>query len=275
MSFWQSLQILYHKISVFPIVRLIFVVIKDIIISMKKIGVISDVHGNIVALEAALKLLDSIGCEEIIHTGDVVDIGPNSRACLELLLARKDVICLLGNHDRDFALNQTQVRNLSHVPAEHKQQVFATLTEKHREQVKQFPVYITRNCGGSKLMFCHYAFYPLPVSVDKYMFQPIAVPPTAEKFDKMFADVDADAVFFGHKHEPCDIMGERLYVDVGSVGCHPAPLARAVVIEYDDNNWSYKRVYAPYDLQATRNSMLSITCGEQLYDFYFLLNKKG
>ena len=242
---------------------------------MRKIGVISDIHGNLPALKAVLNLLDSVGCEEIIHTGDVVNIGPNSAECLDLLLSRPNVTCLLGNHDRDFVLNQTQVRYKSHVPTEHKQQVFATLTEHHRQQVSRFPVYITRDCGGSKIMFCHYAFYPLPVDDEKYMFKPIAVPPTAEKFDEMFAEVDADAVFFGHKHEPCDIVGKRLYVDVGSVGCHPLSQARAVIIEYDNTSWRYTRVYAPYNLEATRNAMLqSLACGEQLYDFYFLLNHK-
>ena len=242
---------------------------------MRKIGVISDIHGNLPALKAVLQLLDDEGCEEIIHTGDVVNIGPDSRACLELLLSRKDVICILGNHDRDFADNQTQVRYKSHVPSEHKQQVFASLTEEHRQKVREFPVYITRNCGGSKIMFCHYAFYPLPVAIDQYLFQPIAIPPTAEKFDEMFAGVDADAIFFGHKHEPCDIMGKRLYVDVGSVGCHPEPKARAVVIDYDDTSWSYRRVYAPYGMEETRKAMLQkVTAGEQLYDFYFMLNTK-
>ncbi|MCH5152787.1 MAG: metallophosphoesterase family protein [Clostridiales bacterium] len=241
---------------------------------MRKIGVISDIHGNLAALKAVLELLDSEGCEEIIHTGDVVDIGPHSRECLELLLSRDDVTCLLGNHDRDFAVNQTQVRNLSHVPAEHKQQVFATLTEELRQRVRQFPLYTTRSCGGSKLLFCHYAFKQQPFSIETYHLLPIAIPPTADKLDALFAGVDADAVFFGHKHEPCDIMGQRLYVDVGSVGCHPEPKARAIVIEYDDTSWSYNRVFAPYDIEATHKSMLAdIACGEQLYDFYFLLNK--
>ena len=243
---------------------------------MKKIGVISDIHGNIVALKAVLQLLDDECCDEIVHTGDVVDIGPCSLECLDLLLSRKDVICLLGNHDRDFADNQTQLRYKSHVPSEHKQQVFQSLTEYHRQAVKRFPVSITRNCGGSKIMFCHYAFYPQPISVDQYLFKPIVTPHSVEAFDEMFDGVDADAVFFGHKHEPCDLVGKRLYVDVGSVGCHPQPIARAVVIEYDDTTWSYRRVGAPYDMERTRKSMLTdIACGEQLYDFYFKLNTKG
>lgn len=240
---------------------------------MKKIGVISDIHGNLAALKAVLELLDSEGCEEIIHTGDIVDIGPHSRECLDLLFSRKDVTCLLGNHDRDFVLNQTELRHLSHVPTEHKKQVFASLTDEHARRVNEFPVYVTRNLGGSKIMFCHYAFYPLPVAVDQYMFKPIVSPHSVQAFDEMFSDVDACAVFFGHKHEPCDLTGDRLYVDVGSVGCHPDSLARAVVIEYDDSSWSYKRVSAPYDMEQTRKVMINkLACGEQLYDFYFMLN---
>lgn len=238
---------------------------------MKKIGVISDIHGNLAALVAVLQLLDSERCDEIIHTGDIVDIGPYSRECLDLLLSRKDVTCLLGNHDRDFAVNVTAVRNLSHVPAEHKQQVFATLTDKQRSVVANLPLYTTRICGGSKLLFTHYAFKQEPFSIDKFPFMPLQTNPTAEAFDEIFDGVDADAVFFGHKHEPCDVQGKRLYVDVGSVGCHPDPVARAVIIEYDDEQWSYRRVYAPYNAEATHKQMKEhLACGEQLYDFYFL-----
>lgn len=238
---------------------------------MKKIGVISDVHGNLQALMAILQLLDEENCCEIIHTGDVVDIGPNSRECLQILLARKDVTCLLGNHDRDFAVNQTQVRNLSHVPAEHKQQVFATLNDELRKQVRDFPLYITRKCGKDTVVFTHYAYKQQPFSIDVFPFMPLQTNPTAEAFDEIFEGLDCDAVFFGHKHEPCDIQGKRLYVDVGSVGCHPDPIARGIVIEYDDAAWNYRRVYAPYDMSDTRDRMFTdLACGKQLYDFYFL-----
>ena len=245
----------------------------------RKIGVISDVHGNIAALNAILRLLDGEKCNEIIHTGDVVDIGPNSRECLDVLLSRKDVTLLLGNHDRDFALNQTAVRNLSHVPAEHKQQVFATLTEQQRQIVAKLPLFTTRNCGNSTLVFTHYAFKPQPFDLNVFPFMPLQTEPTAEKFDEIFSSLDGmncDAVFFGHKHEPCDVVGKGLYVDVGSVGCHPDPIARGVVIDYDDTAWSYCRVYAPYDMEQTHKTMLdSLTAGEHLYDFYFLRKKQN
>ena len=50
---------------------------------MGKIGVISDIHGNLQALKAVLAEFDRQGCDEIIHTGDVVNIGARSRECLD------------------------------------------------------------------------------------------------------------------------------------------------------------------------------------------------
>lgn len=237
---------------------------------MAKIGVISDIHGNLQALKAILAYFDEIGCDEIIHTGDVVDIGPNSKECMDVLLARNDTTLLLGNHDRDFVLNQSQLRYKSHVPAEHKQHVFATLNDEHRKAARNFPVYVTRNIAGKTVVFTHYAFVDGAVGCNEHLFKIIANNPDADKFDELFANVNADAVFFGHKHEPCDITGKRFYVDVGSVGCYPKPYARGIVIEYDDKQWKYTRVEVPYDMEQMRQALFDIPCGEQLYNFYFL-----
>ena len=237
---------------------------------MKRIGLITDVHGNADALNAALAMLDEYKCDEIFHLGDIVDIGPDSRECLTTLLSRKDVTCLLGNHDRDFVLRQTDVRYKSHVPSEHKQQVFGTLTEQMRQAVSRFPLSVTRICGGSKLMFCHYALVDKPFDWNVFPFMSLQLYPTAESLDDIFAGVDADAVFFGHKHEPCDIRGRMLYVDVGSVGCHPEPFARAVLIEYDDRSWRYIRLQAPYDGAGVRKRMKDMADGDALYEYYFL-----
>lgn len=237
---------------------------------MKRIGVISDVHGNLEALNAALSALDGLKCDEIIHLGDIVDIGPNSRECMETLLSRKDVTCLLGNHDRDFVLNHAEMRFKSHVPAEHKRQVFDSLTGEQRLRVRNFPLCAERICGGQKLLFCHYALKDEPFDWETFPFMPLQNNPSVEAFDEIFASMHGDAVFFGHKHEPCEFNGRMLYVDVGSVGCHPAPFARAVVIEYDENAWGYRRIEIPYDSESVRRRMHEDTvAGDALYDYYF------
>ncbi len=242
---------------------------------MKKIGVFTDTHGNTLALKKMLDYFQQIGCEEILHLGDIVDIGPHSRECFDIIASTPNVTCLLGNHDRDFVLNNPNVRPFSHVPTEHKMEVFATLTEQHRQLAEKFPLYVTRKCGGQDLLFCHYPFDWTTANnylVD-FPFLPIEHDQTPQNFDKMMAQSNYqpfDAIVFGHKHEYADVVGKHVYVNVGSLGCHPDPWAQGVVIEYDDEQWSYRRVHIPYDMEQVHQDMQTVACGEQIYNFYFL-----
>jgi len=236
---------------------------------LRKIGVISDVHGNLPALVAALNYLKSQNCEEIIHTGDVVDIGANSRECLEMLLAN-NVLCLLGNHDKDYLFDNAIHGHLSHVSARHKRFVFDSLGEKYRGKVSEFPLFAERVLGGKKVVFEHYC-RNLHRKEGDFLFKPIVNPPTVEAFDEMYAEYDCDIVFFGHKHEPCDIVGRIHYVDIGSVGCHPEAEATGIVISFDDSRFAYERFSLPYDMRAVEESMTndSLPDGRYLFDFYF------
>ncbi|MBN1809842.1 MAG: metallophosphoesterase family protein [Planctomycetes bacterium] len=63
-------------------------------------AIISDVHGNLAALEAVLEDIDSKDVDEIVCLGDVVGYGPEPVACLEKLSYLMDgVRCVMGNHE--------------------------------------------------------------------------------------------------------------------------------------------------------------------------------
>ncbi len=61
-------------------------------------AVISDIHSNLPALEAALSSIEEAGIEEIWCLGDVVGYGAQPDACADLVRERCEV-CLVGNHD--------------------------------------------------------------------------------------------------------------------------------------------------------------------------------
>ncbi|MEX0993417.1 MAG: metallophosphoesterase family protein, partial [Solirubrobacterales bacterium] len=63
-----------------------------------RVAVISDVHGNLPALEAVLAKIDAERVDELWCLGDLVGYGADPDACTELVTARAD-ICLAGNHD--------------------------------------------------------------------------------------------------------------------------------------------------------------------------------
>jgi predicted phosphodiesterase len=63
-----------------------------------RIAVISDVHGNLAALESVLESVDADPPDEIWCLGDVVGYGPRPNECCEIVESRA-AICLAGNHD--------------------------------------------------------------------------------------------------------------------------------------------------------------------------------
>jgi diadenosine tetraphosphatase ApaH/serine/threonine PP2A family protein phosphatase len=63
-----------------------------------RVAVISDIHGNLHALEAVLASIDEDVPDEIWCLGDLVGYGPQPNRCCELVARRADV-CLIGNHD--------------------------------------------------------------------------------------------------------------------------------------------------------------------------------
>ncbi|HID34995.1 MAG TPA: metallophosphatase family protein [Anaerolineae bacterium] len=66
-----------------------------------RIAVLSDIHGNVVALKRALEAVDALQPDSLFCLGDVVGYGPEPEACVELIRARADVR-LAGNHGRQW-----------------------------------------------------------------------------------------------------------------------------------------------------------------------------
>ena len=65
---------------------------------MVRYGIISDIHGNLEALQAALGYLDSEGIDEYICVGDIVGYGANPNECVEIIRDLTDKV-VVGNHD--------------------------------------------------------------------------------------------------------------------------------------------------------------------------------
>lgn len=70
---------------------------------MKRIAVLSDIHANLKALEAALTDVERQKPELIAVLGDTINYGPNPRECFELVDSVADLV-LAGNHEKEAAL---------------------------------------------------------------------------------------------------------------------------------------------------------------------------
>ena len=64
------------------------------------VGVITDVHGDLQALDAALPRLRDMGCDVILCAGDLIDMEPLGEEVVQRIKSEKNLICILGNHER-------------------------------------------------------------------------------------------------------------------------------------------------------------------------------
>lgn len=77
-----------------------------------RVALISDIHGNVTALQAVLADIEQTGVDQIVFLGDVATLGPQPKAAVELLRTLH-CPCIKGNHDA-YVLNLPQFLQDNH-----------------------------------------------------------------------------------------------------------------------------------------------------------------
>jgi predicted phosphodiesterase len=67
-----------------------------------EIAVITDIHANLPALQAALARIDELGIESVYCGGDLVGYGPHPNEVVALV-AERDIPAIYGNYDYAIA----------------------------------------------------------------------------------------------------------------------------------------------------------------------------
>ena len=92
-----------------------------------RLAIISDIHGNLPALEATLADVDSANPDEVWCLGDIVGYGAEPNECTELV-SERCTVCLAGNHDL-AVLDAIDISTFSPAAAEAAQWTQAKLSE--------------------------------------------------------------------------------------------------------------------------------------------------
>lgn len=210
-----------------------------------RIAVITDVHANLPALEAALQAIAAEGCEAIYHTGDVVGFGPYPAETLDRLLHTRNVHFLMGNHDAILAegVPDPLPEWMSEGEARHQRWVREQIAPEVRAVVAAWPYALHEDWHGVPVTFTHYAR-----DENGDTFAEIVPAPVARDLDRMFPANGAKFVFYGHNHLPSDEQGRARYVNPGSLGCNSEPEARFAILEIgEDGEYVLHQHVVPYD----------------------------
>lgn len=194
------------------------------------IALISDIHGNYVALTEVLRAIDEMNVEAIYCLGDIVGYYPQVNECCEALRQRS-VQCVLGNHDWHMISGTLCPRSNSANECLKYQR--GIITEENMAWIASFPVY--RRVGALALL---HGGWNNPL--DEYLV------PSEDDFRVMPDRFCAS----GHTHKQlisrCDA---KLYCNPGSVGQPRDGNCRAAFATFDGNDFRLFRV--DYDIDET------------------------
>jgi putative phosphoesterase len=218
---------------------------------LTRLAVITDIHGNLPALEASLAAIDAIGVDRIYCGGDLVGYGPHPNEVCALIQER-EIPTIYGNYD--YAIGRGLDDCGCAYVTEHdrelgKQSVAWTLT--HTDQaakdfMRELPFDRRFELGDVPIHLVHGS----PRKVNEYLFED----KPASLYERLAASEEAQVMVFGHTHKPwIHTYGEVLFVNCGSVGKPKDgdPRAAFAILELDDASQvqvSIERV--PYDAEA-------------------------
>ena len=224
-------------------------------------AILSDIHGNIEALNAVLADIHSRGIEEIVCLCDIIGYGPNPRECLEIACRESEPL-IMGNHEEAViegdatAFNSRARRAVDwtrdqlvgpDVPEEE--------AEKHREMFKRF----VKEADVEGVKYYH--------GSPRNPTREYVTTRDVRNKQKMGAIFDAleSVCFIGHTHIPgvftegghstpedlfgvYMISGEKALINVGSVGQPRDGDPRACYATFDIDTVVFHRV--EYDVEA-------------------------
>jgi predicted phosphodiesterase len=226
-----------------------------------RIAVISDVHGNLPALDAVLEDIAASGAELTLNLGDILS-GPLWPAETAQRLMALDLPTIRGNHERQLLTLPRERMGASDAFAA------AAITAAQRDWLVSLPLTME---PVAELFCCHgtpdsdLGYFLETVTAEGWRGagEPGLRAATADEVAERAGDVRHGLILCGHTHVPRAVRLDdgRLIVNPGSVGLqayddtHPrphvvengTPHARYALLTQRDGDWQVELRALPYD----------------------------
>lgn len=211
-----------------------------------RVAVISDIHANLIALEAVLKDIEQENCEHIICLGDLVLAGPQPKETL-VFVRQQNWTIVQGNTDKlivDYGQDIIGMLKENYpVMANALVDDINYITEDDKKFLEELAPMIFADIDGVKILFVHGS--PRANNENILPGRPL------DEIEEIIADTEADLILCGHTHIPCGYQTNKkqTVVNVGSVGrpMTPSPLACYVVVDSENGIFNVRHKFVDYD----------------------------
>jgi putative phosphoesterase len=181
-----------------------------------KIAVLSDIHGNIHALQVVLADMDRLSPEAIFCLGDLVGYGAHPNEVIDLIRQR-DIPTIIGNYDDGVGFDKDDCGCVYKDPADIERGNQSLMwsrehtTPENKNYLRNLPFQMRDRLAGQSVLFVHGS----PRKINEYLYEdrPLST------FERIAQAADCEVMFFGHTHLPYQKqVGRTLFVNTGSVG---------------------------------------------------------
>jgi len=216
-----------------------------------RIAVLSDIHGNLLGLDACLTDLESQGgADAIVAAGDLCLDGPKPKKVLQRL-EEIGASCIRGNTDRYVAEDGAKL-----TAAETAQITWTRreIGERWRGWLNELPFALRVGDDENQLLIVH----ANPKTDDEHLWPDAA----DEVLERLVGEDGAAAVAFGHLHIPyVRVWRGKLLVNVASAGLPKDGDPRACYAIFTERNggWQVKHRRVAFDVKKVATQLAD--CG--------------
>ncbi len=219
---------------------------------MMRIAIFSDIHGNLLGLDACVAdLVKQGGADIIVGAGDFCSDGPKPRKVLQRL-AELDTRCVRGNTDRFIATDDLGgFDEAERAQLEWQRQ---EIGEKWLRWMRELPFSMRFGEASNELLVVH----ANPTSDDEHIW-----PDSSDAdLERMIGEEQARTIAFGHLHLPfLRLWRGRLLVNVASAGLPKDgdPRAGYAILTERSGGWEVKHRRVAFDVKRVATQLR--TCG--------------
>lgn len=207
-----------------------------------KSAIISDIHGNLPALEKVIKNTKFV--DRYIVLGDVVNYGPWSNECVELIDSLENCIKILGNHDLYF-LNKK--------------------INSHNSLVKKFFEHSYKNFNKSEYLKKYEKEYMENNTLFTHSYGEQYI------YEDTKIEIETNLIV-GHSHKQYYYKKDNLFVaNPGSVGQNRKYINKIDYILHESKNNDIELKYLLYEINILTKEMKIKKYSEECINYY--LNK--
>lgn len=185
-----------------------------------RIGLFSDIHGNLPALTAALADLEQQQCDAVYCLGDLVGYGASPNEVTERIRAG-GWQTIMGNYDDGVGFDRDDCGCAYTEPAE-KARGDRSLTWTREHTTAENKAFLRTllpelrlEAEGRRVVSRILLVHGSPRKMNEYLFEDRA----RSSFERLAATSNADIIAFGHTHKPyVKHVDGVMFLNIGSVG---------------------------------------------------------